>query len=347
VADPWSTLSERVVMVGRYSERDGIARYAEQLIEAHGGRTFVRVGILEGPGDYHRNFHRGPRALWLLRDARRRDDVVVHYHPHYFIRGVAASHTLSYLSWGAVALLRRVTVVVHEFDPEDGGRIESAARRWMWRRPARLAFHSEWQRARHKERFGRGWRQELLLVEHGDFFSTDVDAGRAEARVALALPADRAVLLMIGFISASDPDKGYDRALAAVEAAEADDVELRIVGSPIREAPDVDALLATLREASRTSPRVFLHEQFVDDHAFDLWIRAADAVLTPYRTASSSGVVARAHLLGTRVVMSDAGGLKEQAADGDIVVATDDELADAVRTVADDSRQARSASNSR
>jgi glycosyltransferase involved in cell wall biosynthesis len=344
VADPWKTLAPRVVMVGRYGERDGIARYAEQLEQAYSaGRVFVRVGIPEGPGDWSRAFHRGPRALWLLRDARPGDDVVVHYHPHYFIRGGATARTADHLSWGLLALRRKVTVVVHEFDPEDGALLEEHARRWAWRRPARLVFHSDWQRDRHLARFGRGRGQQQLVVPHGRFFSTAVDAGRAQARAALGLPAERPLLLMIGFISATNPDKGYDRALGALSAAAAD-ADLRIVGSPIRAAPDVDALLERLRAAADASPRVFLHEGFVDDDAFDLWLRAADAVLVPYRTASSSGVVARAHLLGTRVVLSDAGGLPEQAGPGDLVVRDDGELAAAIRTVVD---QARESSSSR
>ena len=329
--DLWTGLSPRVVMVARYADDDGIGRYADQLAAAHGdGRSFLRVGIPEGPGDYHRDLHRGPRALWLLRDARRTDDVLVHWHPHYYVRGGAASRAASYLSWGVLSLLRRVTVVAHEPDPTDGPAYEEGARRWMWRRVPRVAFHSDWERERHVARYGRGRRQELAVVDHGSFFATAVDADRDAARASLGLDPQRTILLMIGFLSPRDPDKGYDRAIAAVRAVADPRLELHIVGSPIREGPDVDALLAQLREAAR-DPGVVLHEQFVDDDTFDLWVRAADAVLTPYRTASSSGVVARAHLLGTPVITSDAGGLASQAGPGDVVVASDAALVEAVR----------------
>jgi glycosyltransferase involved in cell wall biosynthesis len=170
-----------------------------------------------------------------------------------------------------------------------------------------------------------------MVVDHGAHFTTTVRATHAEARERLGLPADRTLLVMIGFLSPSDPDKGYDRAIAAARAVP--DVELHIVGSPIREAPEVDALLAQLRAAAR-EPRIHLHEGFVDDEAFDLWLRAADAVLTPYRTGSSSGVLARARLLGTPFVTSDAGGLAEQAGPDDFVVRDDAELIAAVRALA-------------
>jgi glycosyltransferase involved in cell wall biosynthesis len=334
VSDPWSDLSERVVMVASFSEGDGIGRYADQLAAAYGeGRSFLRVGILWGPGDYHRDYHSGPRALWLLRDARRADDVIVHWHPHYYIRGGTLARTASHLSWGLLSLLRRVTFVHHEPDPVDAPRLEEAARRFHWRRARRVVFHSAWERDRHVARYGRTARQEMPLVVHGDFFTTTIAAGREEARARLGLAVDRVLLLMIGFFSPALPDKGYDRAIAAVRKIGDPQIELHMVGSPIRPEPDVHALVERLREAAR-EPGIFLHDQFVDDETFDLWIRAADAVLTPYRSASSSGVVARCQMLGTRVITSDVGGLAAQAGPGDIVVADDEALLQAVRRVA-------------
>lgn len=323
-------------MVAGYSAGDGIGRYAEQLAAAHAEkRSFLRVGIPEGPGDYHRDLHRGPRALWLLRDARRSDDVLVHWHPHYYLRGSAASRAVSHASWGLLAALRRVTVVAHEPDEQPASRLEEVAGRCAWRRVGRIVFHSEWERDRHVARYGRGRRQELVVVDHGDFFTTSVAAGREEARASLGLDADRPILLMIGFLSAINPDKGYDRAIAAVRAVADPRLELHIVGSPIRAGPEVDALLDRLRTAAAADSQIVLHEQFVDDETFDLWVRAADAVLTPYRTASSSGVVARARLLGTRVITSDVGGLAAQAGSGDIVAEDDEALAQAVRRTLD------------
>jgi D-inositol-3-phosphate glycosyltransferase len=344
VTGPWSELSERVVMLGQFNPRDGIGRYARQLAQAHGqdrAREFVFIGIPEGPGDYARPFHRGLRALWLLHDAARGDDIVIQYHPHYFIRGRALARMATRLSFGVVGLFRRVTYVAHEPDPVPG-RIEEAVTRWAWRRARRVVFHSDWERGRHAARFGQGRRQRLEVVTHGDFFATAVVESRAEARATLGLAPDRTILLMIGLISPRLPDKGYARAIAAVRSAGDPSLELHIVGSPIRSGPDVDALLEELRAAAAESKRIVFREDYVDDHAFDLWIRAADAVLTPYVSASSSGVMARAQLLGTPVITSDVGGLPEQAGPADTVVQSDDELRDAVVRVAQDRRSSSS-----
>jgi glycosyltransferase involved in cell wall biosynthesis len=323
-------------MVARYAELDGIGRYAEQMIGALGnGRAFVRIGVIDGPGDYHRAFDRGPRALWLLRDARRPDDIVVHYHPHYYGGG-----TPTQVSWGILSLLRRVTFVIHELDTARRG-VAAVAQRWGWRRVPRVVFTSDWQRDEHVARFGRGRGQELLVMSLRDFYSTSVELTREDARRHLGLPTDRAILLMIGFISASMPDKGYDRAIDAFRRAAAEGAELHIVGSPIRDDAEVHALLDRLRQAAAEIPGIVLHEGFVDHDGFDLWLRAADWVLTPYRQSSSSGVIARAHLLGARVITSDVGGLPAQAGPGDIVVRDDAELLAAIRAAVQRSSSSR------
>jgi glycosyltransferase involved in cell wall biosynthesis len=86
-----------------------------------------------------------------------------------------------------------------------------------------------------------------------------------------------------------------------------------------------------------------LEERFLDDDELDLWIQAADAVLAPYRSAASSSVVARARLLGTRVVATDVGGLPEQLGSEDILVTTDAEFRKAISDLASASSAAVSA----
>jgi multidrug transporter EmrE-like cation transporter len=75
-------------------------------------------------------------------------------------------------------------------------------------------------------------------------------------------------------------------------------------------------------------------ERFLADEEFDLWVSAADWVVLPYRRSWSSGVLARAQALGRPAIVTDVGGLAEQAGDGDIVVRDDEELAEAMRTAA-------------
>jgi hypothetical protein len=117
-SDGWDFLGRRVCMVSPWPPaRDGIARYAEQLAGSlSSDRELRRIGLPEGGGDRRRALHRGLRALKLVADARGFDDVLVHYHPHYYVRGGWTSRLLSYATWAALVRLRRLSFVMHEQD---------------------------------------------------------------------------------------------------------------------------------------------------------------------------------------------------------------------------------------
>jgi glycosyltransferase involved in cell wall biosynthesis len=339
----WSFLGRRVLVVSPFRpSRDGIARYAEHLIEAlePSGRLFVRLGIPPGGGDHVRLLVGWLRPLRILRYSRRADDVVVMYIPTYFQRGGTPSRVASLLALWAVAHLRRTTVVVHEIDPPAPeaargreaveARVLERARRLLWARGPTVVFHTEWERQRFAQRFpGRRGRTERI-VGHGDSFSTSVELTQAQARQHLDLPDDRVIVLMIGFLS---PHKRFDRGIDAACRAGRPDLELHIVGSPISDWPEVEQCVRELRARAEQEQGVHLHERFVTDEEFDVWIRAADAVLVPYGEASSSGVVGRAQLMGTKVIASGAGGISEQLAADDIRFSTDDELVAAIRSL--------------
>ena len=334
----WAFLGRRVLVVSRFPPAaDGIARYAAQLNRLLAeDRELLALGIPQGGGDRVRALWGGLRPLRIALHARGFDDVLVQYHPHYFVRGAWPSRVASYAALALVARACPTTWVVHEFDEprarEIGrrGRIQFAAeealRCALWRRAGALVFHSEADRRRFAARFP-GRRAERV-VSHGAFFVPETDDTREQARAALGLGGDRAVLLMIGFLS---PHKGYDRAIAAFADAAGPRAELHVVGTPIRPMPDVHAHVEQLRRLVAATPGVHLHERFVGDEEFDRWIRAADAVITPYREAASSGVMARARMLGTPVITSAAGGLAEQVAPGDVAFTTQAELAAAIR----------------
>ena len=71
----------------------------------------------------------------------------------------------------------------------------------------------------------------------------------------------------------------------------------------------------------------------MSDPELDAWIAAADAVVLPYRRSWSSGMLARAHALGTPAIVSAVGGLPEQAGEDDVVFEDDEGLARAMADV--------------
>jgi glycosyltransferase involved in cell wall biosynthesis len=336
----WSFLGRKVLHVSRHAPaRDGIARYAEQLEAAlREGRRFTRLGVPGGGGDRVTALWGWLRPLKLLRAARGYDEVLVEYHPSYFQMGPWVSRLASYASLAIAARATPATWVVHEPDdplPAEVGRrgrlqfrLEEAVRRRFWSGARRLVFHTAWERAEFARRFP-GDRREERVVTHGSFFRSPAgDLSRDAARGRLGLPVDRDMLLCIGFLS---PHKGVDEVVRAVDEAAVDRLELHIVGEQICDYPQVLAYVDELRALAARTPGAILHEVYVGDEEFDIWIRAADAVVLGYRTAASSGVAARAHMLGVPLITTASGGLAEQLEDGDRSYASHDELVELIR----------------
>jgi glycosyltransferase involved in cell wall biosynthesis len=343
VAADWGFLGSRIVVVSPFPPKpDGIGRYTEQLLSALAGRSVRRLGVPGGGGDVVVEVSGGLRPLRILRHVRGASDVLVMYHPTYFHHFANHDRLLSTLALWIVSRAAPVTFVVHEPDdpcPAEIGRrgkvefwLLERLRRRMWSRVRRVIFHTEWEQRRFDARFPGTSRRAERLVDHGAFFVAEVQATPEQARAALGLPASGAILLMIGFLS---PHKRYDSVIEAFATAGLQGAQLHIVGSPITDWPEVMAHVELLRSAAARVPHVHLHEGFLDDAAFDLWIRAADAVVVPYGSASSSGVVPRVHLLGGTVVSSAAGGIADQLAPGDLRYADDAGLVAALRTIAD------------
>ena len=346
-ASEWEFLGPRLVAVSPFPPaNDGIGTYCQQLVEtlAAAGRTVLRVGLPGGGGDAVERLAGRLRPLRLLGHARPGDELLVMYHPHYFVKGHWRERMFTYASLLALTRLRRTTFVVHEVDdpvPLDFGPIgsravalEEALRRRLWSRRVRLVFHTEWERSEFAERFPATDREEHL-VTHGAFFTTSVSASKAEAREQLGLAPDRVALLCIGYLSPEKPDKAYDVAMRAVGEAGVDGLDLHVVGSPIaRPVPEVAEYVEMLRALAAERESVHMHERFVSDEEFDLWIRAADALVLPYRAATSSGVAARASLLGTPMIGRRVGGIADQLGPDDVGFESDEELVDAIREFA-------------
>src|ERR1700730_670567 len=327
----------RYVLVSTFPpRRDGIQRHTDQVARSRRAeRAVVRLGLPGSTADHVFRLDGGLRPLRLLRTTRISDEIVLMWHPEFYITGRSWSRAIAYIALGTFLRARQVTVIVHEPDRLVGRKDgmhrrllavgERTAQRWCWRSKAQLAFHSHRERDDFEARFPRGLNTPPgLVVDHGAHFSPYSRLSRAEARRRLGVDADKAMFLCIGFLGRH---KGFDRAIQAFRHIGLDAARLYIVGSPLYDRPEVTGYVRELQLLASSVSGVQLIERFVEGTEFDTWLSAADAVITPYRSAASSGVMARAKLLGTRVIASRAGGLPEQAGPGDIVIESDEQLA--------------------
>jgi glycosyltransferase involved in cell wall biosynthesis len=326
----------RVLIVSPYPPRRcGIGAYAAtqaSRLRAAGDDVIV-LSPPDGDGDVRAPFLGNGDAF---REASRRgegaDRIVVHFQPALYYRpGARAALQKTATSWELLSLVRRrpqIEILVHEADPPVRWRPDHALLRQAFAR-ARLVFHTDAERVALQRQYGLR-RVRARLVDHGEGVTVHDAVGRAEARRRLGIDASVPLFLCAGFVH---PDKGYDRAVRAFAAAGSPG-RLDVVGSVRDATPKNVAAAVELRALAERTPGVTLHEGFAGDEEFDAWIAAADAVILPYRRSWSSGALARAQALGTPAVVSDAGGLPEQAGPRDRVFRSDGELAALIGEVA-------------
>jgi len=326
----------RVLIVSSFPPRHcGIGAYAAtQADRLRGaGADVIVISPPDGAGDVRVDFLGPGRAF---REAARRgeaaDRIVVHFQPALYYRpGAAAAAQKVATSWALLSLVRRrpqTELLIHEFDPPVRWRPDYALLRRVFAR-ARLLFHTDAERVALQRQYGLR-RVRARLVDHVDGVTVHGAPGREAARGRLGLRPDGTVFVCAGFLH---PDKGYDRAVRAFAAAGSPG-RLDVVGSVRDVAPANAAFAASLRDLAGRTPGVTMHEEFASDEEFDAWIAAADAVILPYRRSWSSGALARAQALGTPALVSDAGGLPEQAGPHDRVFRSDDDLAVLLREIA-------------
>jgi len=230
-------------------------------------------------------------------------------------------------------------VVVHEQSWYPPVSEMGAPGRFLWKMEQRqwtaarhLGFHNQAAIDTYRERFHVSGNNAALIV-HGRDFRPNYEGSRDQARQGLGITPGELMFASVGFVT---PYKGYDLALEAL--LQVPDLKCRyfIVGSVHPSAAPADvSYLARLEGLAANDSRVVLRPQFVDDAAFDRWIRAADGVLLPYRSSTSSSVLARCHLLGTPALTTRAAGLDAELHPADVSVAGVDELAAALRIWAD------------
>ena len=329
----------KILMVSPYPPApDGIASYAVQSVAALIAQGHQVEVLSPGPSAAHHHLDLvGPRgALALAKRVRGYDRVIVQFHPDFFFP-LPPSPKAWTLSSAALTVAfraaRELHVVVHEIDYRIGkGRGPLAlASHALWRSVDRVLLHTEGERADFIAAFGLK-PERVQLLPHGGDFTPRTSHTRASARLSLGLPADVQLFVSIGFLQRH---KGFDRGVRAFNGLDPAHNQLVVVGSARLEDEATAAYVGELTDLAEQVPGVDVRVEYVSDELFDRWLVAADTVVLPYRSIWSSGVLERAALYDRPVIVTDVGGLAEQAGDrGVTLVADDAQLAAAMHLAA-------------
>jgi glycosyltransferase involved in cell wall biosynthesis len=343
----------RVLLVSSYPPRlCGIGAYARDQVSRlrAAGDDVTVLSPPDGDGDTRAPFFGGAAFRRAAAIGGRFDRIVVQFQPALYLRPraplskIATSASLLWLAWRRRA---RLEIVVHEADPPARWRPDHVLLRAAFRRAGRLAFHTAVERAA----FERSYRLRLgsrgTLVPHRVNAAPSVaGVSRQEARRRVGIDWRGPTFVSAGFLQ---PSKGFDRAVEAFARAfsfgglsldgprAADGLtepgvraRLYLVGSVREDSAENRRYVEALRRRCLGVRGAQLVERSLTDEEFDLWIAAADRIVLPYRRSWSSGVLARAHAVGTPAIVTATGGLAEQAERDDVVVDGDDELAGAM-----------------
>jgi glycosyltransferase involved in cell wall biosynthesis len=314
--------------------RDGIGAYAVHQVKRLRAEGHDVEVLSPGPSAAHHHLDlrstRGPLAL--AKRARAYDKLIIQYHPDVFYPYPSTMSERLAITAGLIAVMQaapEVEVRVHEFNYELGTsrKPDGVMARRLWRMPDRIVVHTPEEQRGMTEAYGLPPGR-VELADHGAHFDPRTTVDRAAARARLGIDPDAHVFLSIGFIQ---PHKGFDRSVHAFAGMAARGAELHVVGSVRVEEPDFVAHLAELRRLVAATPGAFLHDGYLSDEAFDIWLVAADTIVLPYRFIWSSGVMERARLYGRPVIATRVGGLADQAPAGTVLVDDDDALGAAMR----------------
>ena len=315
----------RILVVSSYPPRRcGIGAYARDQVARlrSEGHEVTVLSPPDGDGDVKAPFVGGRGLHAAATIGRRYDRIVVHFQPALYYRPRAPiSKVTTSLCLLELVLRRRreVELLIHEADPPKLWRPDYLLLRLAFRLARTVSFHT----AAEREALERDYRVKVRgnLVPH--VVATVAHPSKEEARRRLGLEQRAPMYLCAGFLQ---PSKGFDRAVEAFSRAGANGSALYVLGSVRDATPENVRYARSLAERCRTVSGVTMVDRFVPDDEFDLWVVAADWVVLPYRRSWSSGILARAHALGTPAIVAGVGGLAEQADEHDVVVREDGEL---------------------
>lgn len=201
----------------------------------------------------------------------------------------------------------RLLWTVHNDDAHDdrlSPSLRRALERMLRRRVDGVFILSDAAERAFRERYGDGIPSYRTAHGHyGHAYPLDID--RASARAALGIAADRTLLVSVGQVR---PYKNLPGLIDTMRELDDPRLVLGIAGRP-----DSEASAAILRERAAADPRVRLELKRLDDARMATWLRAADAVVLPYRRILNSGSAILALSAGRSVIAPAIGAMPELA----------------------------------
>jgi D-inositol-3-phosphate glycosyltransferase len=141
------------------------------------------------------------------------------------------------------------------------------------------------------------------------------DLSPADAKQRLGIKSTEKVILFFGRMR---PYKGLEHLLAAYQELEVrhSDFRLIVAGEPMKGSEEyLDEVLRTIHRID-SRERIITKIQFIPDEETELYLKAADVLVLPYKEIFQSGVLFLAYSFGLPVVAADVGSFREEIIEG-------------------------------
>jgi len=135
----------------------------------------------------------------------------------------------------------------------------------------------------------------------------------AEAKQRLGIPPGEKTMLFFGNIA---PYKGLEYLVAALPLLKSGDFRLIIAGNPKAGFQQYWEDIRRVIDAGVPGARILQRIEFVPDSDTELYFKAADVLMLPYKHIFQSGVLFLAYNFGLPVLAADVGSLHEDVVEG-------------------------------
>lgn len=257
---------------------------------------------------------------WILRHRARERFHYVHFHwPEVFFslrpRAWTRLFGLKHYIWAQLLFVAlrlqgyRILWTVHEVDVHDATRmtaLHAASRRLLWNLSAMVFFHTPDVRAAAERRWGRKPHAHTIPIGSYEGAYPD-DVGAAAARARLGIAASAVVFVFFGNVR---PYKGIDLLLDAFRTVQAQHPHAHLV---IAGKPYSAAFRAAVEAQAAAIPQVHLHLGYVPDAEIQIYLRAADCFVAPYKYIETCSAIYLALAYDLPIIIKSEGNVVEFA----------------------------------
>jgi D-inositol-3-phosphate glycosyltransferase len=216
-------------------------------------------------------------------------------------------------------LRKKVVLTVHNVNAAKRDSNDTRFNRLTLRIQYRLAdhifVHSETMKLELSEQFGVQ-KDRVSVIPFGINNAVPTTRiSRGEARQRLGLDDNKKTILFFGRIT---PYKGLEYLIDAFDelVQRQDEYRLVIAGRPENDCRSYWSAIQKRMQDTVKSGRIMLRAEHIPDDETELFFKAADVLVLPYRYVYQSGVLFLAYSFGLPVLATDVGSLKEEIVEG-------------------------------